>query len=115
MNATFWQPGKTLDYTATDAVTNGEVVSLGTRIGVAGDNIAAGDTGALHMVGVFEMTKATGAVTMGAALYYDVTNENITTSATSGSGSDLVNHVPAGYAVAAAESAAETVLIKLPG
>lgn len=69
MNAKFWQKGEVLDYKASAAVSNGEVVSLGTRIGVAGDNIAAGATGPLHVVGVFEMEKATGAVTMGAALY----------------------------------------------
>ena len=31
MNARYWQRGETLDYTATGAVTNGQVVSLGNR------------------------------------------------------------------------------------
>ena len=34
MKATYWQRGETLDYTPEKAVENGEVVSLGTRIGV---------------------------------------------------------------------------------
>ena len=64
MTAKYWQKGEVLDYKASAAVKNGEVVSLGTRIGVAGEDIAAGETGHLHVVGVFEMEKATGAVTM---------------------------------------------------
>ena len=104
MTAKYWQKGEVLDYKASAAVKNGEVVSLGTRIGVAGEDIAAGETGHLHVVGVFEMEKATGAVTMGAAVYYDETNKNI-----------KVNNIPAGYAAAPAASGDETVLVKLLG
>ncbi len=107
MTAKYWQKGEVLDYTASAAVNNGEVVSLGTRIGVAGEDIAAGETGHLHVVGVFEMEKAAGAVTMGAALYYDATAKKITTTATS--------NTPAGYAAAPAASGDETVLVKLLG
>lgn len=115
MNAKFWQKGEVLDYKASAAVSNGEVVSLGTRIGVAGDNIAAGATGPLHVVGVFEMEKTTGAVTMGAALYYDATAKKITTVASAGESSSKVDNIPAGYAAATAASADTTVLVKLLG
>lgn len=107
MTAKYWQKGEVLDYTATDKVANGEVVSLGTRIGVAGEDIAAGETGHLHVVGVFEMAKAAGAITMGAAVYYDTTEKNITATAS--------GNVPAGYAAAPAASADTTVLVKLLG
>lgn len=107
MTAKYWQKGEVLDYKASAAVKNGEVVSLGTRIGVAGEDIAAGETGHLHVVGVFEMEKAAGAVTMGASLYYDTTEKNITTTASS--------NIPAGYAAAPAESGDATVLVKLLG
>lgn len=107
MTAKYWQKGEVLDYTATDKVANGEVVSLGTRIGVAGEDIAAGETGHLHVVGVFEMAKATGAITMGAAVYYDTAEKNITATAS--------GNVPAGYAAAPADSADTTVLVKLLG
>ena len=59
------------------------------------------------MVGVFEMEKATGEITMGAALYYSATDKKITTTA--------AGNVPAGYAAAPAASADETVLMKLLG
>ena len=71
------------------------------------EDIAAGETGHLHVVGVFEMEKATGVVTMGAALYYSATDKKITTTAS--------GNVPAGYAAAPAASADETVLVKLLG
>ena len=112
MNAKFWQRGEVLDYKAADAaLENGQVVDLGTRIGVVGGHIAQGDTGPLHVAGVFEMEKAADAVAMGAALYYDKTAGKLTTAATSGGG----NNTPAGYAAAGAESGDATVLVKLPG
>lgn len=103
MTAKYWQAGEVLDYTPSDnAVANGEVVSLGTRIGVAGADIAKGATGPLYVEGVFYMDKASGAVTMGAALYYDVANKKITTVASTGESSAKVDNIPAGYAAAAA-------------
>lgn len=107
MNAKYWQRGETLDYTPTAAVKNGAVVSLGTRIGIAGSDIEKNTQGQIHVVGVFEMAKASGAITMGAAVYYDTAADKITTTATS--------NVPAGYAAAAAAAADTTVLVKLLG
>lgn len=110
MSAKYWQRGETIDYTATEAVSNGDVVDLATRIGVAGNDIAAKETGAVHVVGVFEIPKATGAITVGQALYWDKTAENITTTAVSDS-----TNTPAGWAVAAAGANDATVLVKLLG
>ncbi len=108
MKATYWQKGETLDYTAAAAVKNGAVVSLGTRIGVAGTDIADGGTGAVHVVGVFEMDKTAGqAITMGAAVYYDAAGDVITTASAS--------NVPAGYAAAPAAAGDATVYVKLLG
>ena len=79
MNARYWQRGETLDYTAEGAVANGQVVSLGNRIGVAGNDIAEGATGALHVTGVYIMDKkASEKITMGAPVYYDATEDEIT-------------------------------------
>lgn len=97
MTAKYWQKGEVLDYKASAAVKNGEVVSLGTRIGVAGEDIA------------------TGAMTMGAAVYYDEAAKKITTVASTGESSSKVNNIPAGYAAAPAASADENVLVKLLG
>lgn len=107
MNAKYWQRGETLDYTPDEAVKNGAVVSLGTRIGIAGSDIAANEQGQIHVVGVFEMAKDDAEITLGAAVYYNADDDQIT--ATAG------NNVPAGYAVQAAKAADTTVLVKLLG
>ena len=106
MNARYWQRGETLDYTATGAVTNGQVVSLGNRIGVAGNDIAEGATGALHVTGVYVMEKkASEKITMGAPVYYDATEDEITATEK--------GNVPAGYAAATAEASDTTVLVNI--
>lgn len=110
MSAKYWQRGETIDYTPTNDLANGDVVDLATRIGVAGNDIPADGTGAVHVVGVFEIPKATVAVTVGQALYWDKAAENITTEAGS-----IPANTPAGWAVAAAGSSDATVLVKLLG
>lgn len=106
MNARYWQRGETLDYTATEAVTNGQVVSLGNRIGVAGNDIAEGATGALHVTGVYIMDKKDSEkITMGAPVYYDATADEITATEK--------GNVPAGYAAADAEASDATVLVNI--
>lgn len=105
--ATYIQKGNSIDYTNSGStkIAAGDVVSLTTRVGIAAGDIAAGAVGSLAVGGVFEIAKATGAITLGAAVYFDTTNKNITTTATS--------NIPAGWAVAAAASADTTVLVKI--
>ena len=108
MKAIYYQRGETLDYFPDGNVASGAVVDLGTRIGVAAAPILAGEQGAVHVVGVFAMTKADGeAITQGAAVYYDGSADAIT--ATEGS------NTPAGYAAASAAATDTTVLVKLLG
>ena len=108
MKATYYQRGETLDYTPTEKTEAGQVVDLKTRIGVAAAPILAGEQGAVHMVGVFAMTKADGeAIDQGTAVYYDSAADAIT--ATEGS------NTPAGYAAASAAATDATVLVKLLG
>lgn len=108
MKATYWQKGDTLDYTngTASAIEANTVIDLGTRVGIAGTTIAAGETGSVVVVGVFEMDKAaTVEIALGAAVYFDGTA--ITNVAT--------DNTPAGYAVAAAAAADATVFVKLLG
>lgn len=106
MNAKYWQRGETLDYTPSTAVTNGQIVNLGTRIGVAGSDIPANVQGQIHVNGVFILDKAASeAITMGASVYYDATNDVITATAS--------GNVPAGYAAQAAAAADATVLVNI--
>ena len=108
MKATYYQRGETLDYTATKKLEAGDVVSLGSRIGVAAEPVSAGQVGHVHVVGVFAMTKAnTEEIKQGAAVYYDAAAEAITATAD--------GNTPAGYAAADAATNATSVLVKLLG
>lgn len=116
MTAKYWQKGEVLDYKASAAVKNGEVVSLGTRIGVAGEDIAAGETGHLHVVGVFEMEKATRCHDHGRG---GVLRRNRQEDHHRGlhwrEFRQGEQHSGRGYAAAPAASADENVLVKLLG
>lgn len=105
MIANYQQPGSTIDFinSTSDTIKAGQVVSLTTRIGVAGTEIAASAVGSLHVKGVFSMPKATGAIAIGTAVYYNASTDKITTTASSA--------IPAGWAIAAAKSEDATVQV----
>lgn len=105
--AAYWQRGESLDYknSGNAVIEANTIIDLKTRIGVAGTSINPGETGSVHVTGVYEIEKTvSGAIEMGAAVYFDGTG---ITTATGGT--------PAGYAAAAAEAGAAVVLVKLLG
>lgn len=104
MIANYQQPGAAIDYTnpTSNTIKAGQVVSLTTRIGVAGTEIPAAAVGSLHVKGVFTMDKASGAIALGAAVYYNASTDKITTTSSA---------VPAGWAIAAAKSEDVTVQV----
>lgn len=105
--ATYWQRGESLDYkNTTDAVIEeNTIIDLGTRVGITGTYINPGETGSLHVCGVYEMPKTDDtAIALGAAVYFDGTGITVTAGST-----------PAGYAAGVAEAADTVVLVKLLG
>ncbi len=120
MKATYWQKGEALDYFPEENVEAGTVLNIGGRIGVAAANIAAGQLGHVHMVGVFRMDKASSeAIGMGTAVYFDEEAGTVTASAfrevTEGETKKTVSNPLAGYAAASAAAEDTTVLVKLAG
>ena len=107
VKAIYYQRGETLGYIPEEAMEAGEVVPLGTRIGIAAAPTPAGELGHIHVTGVFILDKAAEEIKMGTAVYYDAAADSVT--ATEGS------NVPAGYAAADAATADATVLVKLLG
>ncbi|MBL0318152.1 MAG: DUF2190 family protein [Alphaproteobacteria bacterium] len=105
MAKNFVQEGKALNYTAGADILSGDFVLIGTIGGIAKTAIANGKVGAVHITGIFNVAKATGAITQGAKLYWDNTNKVLTTTA---SGNTIV-----GVAAAAALSGDATVAILL--
>jgi predicted RecA/RadA family phage recombinase len=79
--ATFIQEGKYIDHSPVGALASGDVVVQGDLVGVTLRPIAAGELGSLAVDGVFDFTKNTGvAYTVGTILYWDDTNNVVTTT-----------------------------------
>lgn len=106
----------TIPYTASGAVTAGDVKVLGTSmVCIAKRDIADGDLGALATEGIFEVPKVTGAVSGGAKLYYDDNADPL--GGTAGTGAFTTNSALGPFAGWAdqdgAESGDETVTMVL--
>ena len=105
--ASYWQRGESLDLknTTSEIIEANTIIDLTTRIGIAGTNINPGETGSVHVCGVYEIPKSGDAeIAMGAAVYFDGNGITTTTGGT-----------PAGYAAAAAAAGDTVVLVKLLG
>lgn len=108
MKASYWQRGEALDYknTTTSTIPANTVIPLVTRIGIAGNDIEPGQTGAIHVTGVFEMPKVDAdEISMGTLVYF---SEDGITATSDG-------NVPAGYAAQNSAADEKTVLVKLLG
>ena len=105
MLARYIQRGHSIDYRPTSAVAAGDVVVQGNLVGIARLDIPANTLGAISVVGVYEIAKAAESVTVGAVLYWNATDKNVTTTAT---GNQYI-----GKAVTAAESTDDTVCVQL--
>jgi len=110
--AKFRHEGRRIDYTPVSAVSAGDVIVVGSLVGVAVRDIAAGEKGALAIEGVFEFDKTAGsggeAFTAGQLVYWN---------ATSGEpDSNNLGSNQLGYVVEAAALDATIVRVKLvPG
>lgn len=105
--AAYWQRGETLDYVNNTGsiIEANTVIKLAERIGIAGTNINPGEKGDIHVCGVFEFAKTSqNKIEMGTSVYFD--GEGITETA----GDD---NTPAGFAAATAETADNTILVKI--
>jgi len=108
--ATFVHDGSSIDYTPSADVAAGGVVVQNDLVGIARQPIAAGALGALAVVGVFEVPKATGsgtAIAAGAKVYWDVAEQVAKTDDETGANKYL------GKTVAAAADTDTTVRVRL--
>ena len=104
--AGFVHEGKFIDHTASVALAAGDVVVQGELVGVAVRALGVGELGALAVEGVFDFAKNTGvAYAVGVILYWDDTNNVVTTTA---SGNKAI-----GKAVRAAATGDTTVRVRL--
>lgn len=79
MASDYEQKGYLIDHTPTSNVSAGQVVRIGSMVGVAPRPIAAGELGVVAIGGVWEMDKATGAdVTSGSVAYLHAASGKVT-------------------------------------
>lgn len=83
MATNYVQPGDTVTVTAPYVLTSGAGCLVGSLFGVALSAAANAATVEIMTTGVFDITKASGAVTQGAKMYWDNTNKVVTTTSTS--------------------------------
>lgn len=99
------QKGEAIEVTTpAGGYTAGQLVTVGEIVGVAQNTTLENETAVISLAGVYNVAKATGAITQGAKCYLDAVAGNITTTAT---GNKL-----AGYAWLAAASGDATVQVK---
>ncbi len=109
MKTAFVNRGESLDYVnaGTSKIEAGDIVSLVSRIGVAGCDIPAGETGAVEVIGLFDMpATATAAVAVGTELYFDGTGITDTKGE---------KGIAAGYCAKAFAAGDATIRVKLLG
>jgi predicted RecA/RadA family phage recombinase len=101
------QQADLIPVTAPRTLTSGAGALVGTLFGAATAAAASGASVVIQTTGVVDLPKATGAVTQGAAVYWDNTAFNVTTTAT--------NNKLIGAAIAAAASGDALVRVRLNG
>jgi predicted RecA/RadA family phage recombinase len=103
-----------IDYTPGSAVTGGDVIVLGSMIGVATQDIAANAKASLALEGVFKVPKITGANAVGTLVYWDPAGDPVGgTSGTGAATSTAGSLKQLGYVAVASLSADETVQVLL--
>lgn len=108
IQVSFYQRGETIDYknATTDTIPANTVIVLGSRIGVAGMELAPGEVGTVHVTGVFKFAKGAEAIAAGAEVYYSDTTGEVSAAKAEGA-------VLAGFTVEAAAKADDAALVKI--
>lgn len=103
----FIQNGEVIEVAAPAAVASGDLVVVGSLIGVAVKAAASGEMVAIQLEGVFDLPKAAGAVAVGDKLYFDPVAKVLTKTSS--------NYTLLAVAVAAAANGDAKVRALLPG
>ena len=115
MAKNYIQDGNVIDFTAGATTVSGQVVVVGSIVGIAAADVANGKVGPLIVKGVVEIPAATAEITVGAAVYWDADGDPVGGTADSGAATaTATDNILVGYAVAgkAAAGAKVKVLLK---
>lgn len=106
MIATYLQNGLAIDYVPATDIEAGDVIVLGTHIGIAKLDIPANTLGTLATTGVFEVPKDSGAISAGISVYWDPEDQCVTATSSA-------TTVPFGVAIADASASATVARVLL--
>jgi predicted RecA/RadA family phage recombinase len=114
MAKNYVQEGKVIPFTAGATITSGQVVVVGSLVGIAMGDVANGAVGQLAVEGVFDVPAATAEITVGAAVYWDADGDPVGGTADSGAATATsTDNTLMGHAIAAKAATAGTVRVKL--
>ncbi|NRA40482.1 MAG: DUF2190 family protein [Planctomycetes bacterium] len=106
MDARYISSGQTIEHTPGSDIALGDVVVLGTQVGVANRQIATGQLGVINVKGIHQVTKNTAeAIAIGTKVYWDDSNKEVVTDPT---GNEVM-----GYAAQETFVADTTILVDL--
>lgn len=104
------QKGEKLDFTASTALSAGDIVEVDGRVGVAETDIASGAVGTVRVYGVHSITKGSGVTfSVGDDVYWDASAETAVNTSLTLDGADLF----LGTCVSAAASGDDEVRVAL--
>lgn len=106
MVARYVQRGESIDFTPEADVAAGDVVKVGSLVGVAKLDVRAGELGALALVGVYEVATGGAEVAAGEAVSVDLATGRVAAAGAAGA-------VKIGHAVAAAKASDASVCVRL--
>ena len=105
MQARFIHDGKSIDFFPDTNIPAGSVIVLGSLVGVTKLDLPAGQIGAIHVVGVYDIVKGNVAIPLGSKVYWDAAAQQAVLTST---GNTLL-----GAAVAAAVAEDSLVRVRL--
>jgi predicted RecA/RadA family phage recombinase len=112
MKARFIHDGKAIDFTPEVDTPAGSVLILGSLTGITKIDLKAGELGALHLVGVYDIEKAAAdVVTVGAKIYWKDDKATIVASTTVSQ--VTTDHPYVGVAIEAAAAGDTTVRVRI--
>ena len=106
MKARYVQRGESIDFTPTADVAAGDIIKVGSFVGVAKLDIKAGELGALALCGVYEIATNGTAIEAGAVIHVDPATGKVCAEGAAGA-------VKFGHAVAAVAATDTLVHVRL--
>lgn len=114
MAKNYIQEDRVIPFTASADIVSGQVVVVGSLVGVSMTDVANGAAGQMAIEGVYDIPAATAEITVGAAVYWDADGNPVggTTGSGAATATDTANTLM-GHAIAAKAATVGTVRVKL--